>query len=138
MLKPSSESLMGMRCCCEQGAAAYRTVLCQNQYSGGPCRDAHFVTMTIWVTEYLVMACSTWYEEARDGRFWLFPDALFGWVKQLKPAELAGDDAEALGFFQAMMALRAALPVHDQSFHDAVRRFEISRRDRDGCLTVMT
>jgi len=37
------------------------------------------------VTEYLVMACNRWYQEALDGRFWLFWDALFGWVKQLEP-----------------------------------------------------
>jgi len=49
------------------------------------CRDAHSVTMAIWVTEYLEMACNRWYEEARDGRFWLFAEALFGWVKQLEP-----------------------------------------------------
>ena len=33
------------------------------------CRDAHSVSMAIWVTEYLGMACSRLYEEARDGRF---------------------------------------------------------------------
>ena len=75
--------------------------------------------MAIWVTEYLVVACNRWYEEARDGRFWLFADALFGWVKQLAPEELAGDDADALDFFQVMLALRTALPVQDQAFHDA-------------------
>jgi len=101
------------------------------------CRDAHSVTMAIWVTEYLVMACNRWYEKARDCRLWLFSDALFGWVKQLKPEELAGDDADALGLFQAMLALRAALPVQDQAFHDAVRRLHTSRRDRDGWLTVV-
>jgi len=42
------------------------------------CWDAHSVTMAIWVTEYLVVACNCWYEEARDGRFWLFSNALFG------------------------------------------------------------
>jgi len=47
------------------------------------CRDAHSVTRAIWVTEYLVVACTCWYEEARDGRFWLFSDALLGWAKQL-------------------------------------------------------
>jgi len=102
------------------------------------CRDAHSVTMAIWVTEYLVMACNRWYEEARDGRFWLYSEALFGWVKQLEPEELAGDDADALGFFQAMLARRAALPVQYQAFHDAVRRPDTSRRDRDGWLTVVT
>ena len=102
------------------------------------CRDALLVTMAIWVTEYLVMACSRWYEEARDGRFWLFLDGLIGWVKQLKLEELAGDDADALGFFQAMLALRAALPVQDEAFHDAVGRLNTSRRDRDGWLTVVT
>jgi len=45
------------------------------------CRDAHSVTMAIWVTEYLVMACNCLYEEALDGRFWLFSDALLGCVK---------------------------------------------------------
>jgi len=25
------------------------------------CRDAHSVTMAIWVTDYLVMACNRWY-----------------------------------------------------------------------------
>jgi len=49
------------------------------------CRDAHSVTMAIWVTEYLVIACNCWYEEARVGRFWLFSDALFGFDKQLEP-----------------------------------------------------
>jgi len=33
------------------------------------CRDAHSVKMAIWVSEYLVMACNPWYEEAHDGRF---------------------------------------------------------------------
>ena len=94
------------------------------------CRDSLSVTMAIWVTEYLVMACNRWYEEARDDRFWLFSDALFGWVEQLKPEELAGYDADALGVFEAMLALRAALPVHDRAFHDAVRRLDTSRRDR--------
>jgi len=65
-------------------------------------------------------------------------DALFGWVKQLEPEELTGDDADALGFLQAMLALRAALPVQDQAFHDAVRRLDTSRRDRDGWLTIVT
>jgi len=102
------------------------------------CRDAHSVTMAIWVTEYLVMACNRWYEEARDRRFWLFSDALLGWVKPLKPEELSGDDAEALGFFQAMLALRVALPVNDQAFHDSVRRLDTPHRDRDGWLTVVT
>ena len=102
------------------------------------CRDAHSVTMAIWVTEYLMMACNRWYEEACDGRVWLFSDALFGWVEQLKPEDLAGDDAEALGFFQAMLALRAARPVQDQAFHNAVRCLDTSRRDRDGWLTVVT
>ena len=36
------------------------------------------------------------------------------------------------------MALRAALPVQDLAFHDAVCRLDTSRRDRDGWLTVMT
>jgi len=98
----------------------------------GSCRDSHSVTMAIWVTENLVVACNRWYEEARDGRFWLFSEALFGWVKQLAPEELAGDDTDAMDFFQAMLALRTALPVHDQAFHDAVRRLDTSRRDRDG------
>ena len=102
------------------------------------CRDAHSVKMAIWVTEYLVMACNRWYVEARDGRFRLFSDALFGWVKPLMPEELSGDDADALCFFQAMLALRAALPVQDQAFHDAVRLLDTSRRDKDGWLTVVT
>jgi len=102
------------------------------------CRDSHSVSMAIWVTEYLVVSCNRWYEEARDGRFWLLSDAPFGWVKQLAPEELAGDDANALDFFQAMLALRAALPVQDQAFHDAVRRLDTSRRDRDGWPTVVT
>jgi len=72
------------------------------------------------------------------GRLWLFSDAVFGGVKKLKPEELSGDDADALGFFQAMLNLRAALPVHDQAFHDAVRRLDTSRRDRDRWLTVVT
>jgi len=45
------------------------------------CRNAHSVTMAIWVTEYLVVACNRWYEEARDGRFLLFSESLSGWVK---------------------------------------------------------
>ena len=102
------------------------------------CRDSHSVTMAIWVTEYLVVACNRWYEEALDGRFWLFSDAPFGWAKQLAPEELFGDDADALHLFQAMLALRAALPVQDQAFHDAVRRLDTSRWDRDGWLTVVT
>jgi len=84
------------------------------------------------------MACNCWYEEAQDGRFWLFSDALFGGVRQLEPEELPGDDANAFDFFQAILALRAALPVQDQAFHDAVRRLNTSRRDRDGWLTVVT
>jgi len=102
------------------------------------CRDAHSVAMVIWVTKYLVMACNRWYEEARDDRFWFSSDALFGWVKQFEPEELFGDDADALGRYQAMLALRAALPVQDQAFHDAVRRLDTSRQDRDGWLTVVT
>jgi len=81
------------------------------------------------VTEYLLMACNRGYEEARDGRFWLFSDALSGWVKQLKPEELAGDDADALGFFQAMLVLRPALPVQEKAFHDSVHRLDTSRGD---------
>jgi len=102
------------------------------------CRDAHSVMMAIWVTEYLVMARNRLYEEARDGSFWMFSGALFGWIKQLEPEELDGGNADALDFFQAMLALRAALPVQDQAFHDAVRRLDTSRRDRDGWLTVVT
>jgi len=102
------------------------------------CRDAHSVTMAIWVTEYLVMACNRWFEEARDGRFWLFSDTLFGWVKQLKPEALSGDDAEALDIFQAILTLRAALPVNDRAFHDAVRHLDASRWDTAGWLTVVT
>jgi len=37
-----------------------------------------------------------------------------------------------------MLALTAALPAQDQAFQDAVRRLDTSRRDRDGCLTVVT
>jgi len=62
------------------------------------------------------MACNPWYEEARDGRFWLISDTLFGWVKQFKPEELAGDDADALGFLQAMLAPRAALRSRTKPF----------------------
>jgi len=102
------------------------------------CRDAHSVTMAIWVTEYFVIACNRLYEEARDGRFWPFSDALFGWVKQLEPEVLAGDPSDALDFFQAMLALRAAVPVQDQAFHDSARRLHTSCRDRDGWLTVVT
>jgi len=94
--------------------------------------------MALWVTEFFVMACNRWYEEARDGRFWLFSDALFGCVNQLEPEELAGDDADALGLLPAMLALRAALPVQEKVFHDAVRRLDTSRGDRDGWLTVVT
>jgi len=68
----------------------------------------------------------------------MFSDALFSWVKQLKPEELAGDDADALSFFQAMLALRAAVPVQDQAFHDAVRRLDTFRRDQDSWLAVVT
>ena len=102
------------------------------------CRNARSVTMAIWATKYLVMACSRRYKKARDGRSWLFSDARFGWVKQLKPEELAADASEVLGLFQAMLTLRAALPVHDQAFHDALRRLDTSRRDRDWWLTVAT
>ena len=68
----------------------------------------------------------------------MFSDALFGWIKQLTPEELAGDDTEALGFLQTMLALRAALPVHKQAFYGAMRRLDTSLRDRDGSLTEMT
>jgi len=94
--------------------------------------------MAIRVTEYLVMACNDWYEAAHDGRFWLFSDALFGWVKQLKPEELAGDVSEAVGFFQAMLTLRATLLVHEQAIHNALHCLETSRRGRDGWITVVT
>ena len=66
------------------------------------CRVAHSGVMAICGDEYFVMSCNRWYEEARDGRFWLFADALLGWVKKRKPEELTGDDADALCFFQAM------------------------------------
>jgi len=88
--------------------------------------------MAVWLAEFLLMACNRLYEEARDGRFWLFSDALFGWDKQLKPDDLAGDDDEALHFFKAMLTLRAAFPFHDRDFHGAVRRLDASRSDRDG------
>jgi len=88
--------------------------------------------MAVWLAEFLLMACNRWYEEARDGRFWLLSDALFGWDKQLKPDDLTGDDDEALHFFKAMLNLRAAFPFHDRDFHGAVRRLDASRRDRDG------
>jgi len=93
--------------------------------------------MAICVTEYLVKARNRWYEETSDRRFWLLSDALIGRVKQLKPEELALDDAEALGFFQAMLDVRAARPAHVQTFHDAVRRLDICRWDRDGWLAVV-
>ena len=67
----------------------------------------------------------------------MFSEALFGWVKELKPEELAGDDSEALGFFKATLTLRAAFPVNDRAFNDAVRRLDTSFRDRDGWLTVV-
>jgi len=51
------------------------------------------------VTEYLVVACNRSYEEASDGRYWLYSDAQFGCVKQLAPDVLAGDDTDALDFF---------------------------------------
>ncbi|OSX70585.1 hypothetical protein BU14_0716s0001 [Porphyra umbilicalis] len=35
------------------------------------CRDPCSIVMAISAAEYLVMACNRWYEEARDGRFWL-------------------------------------------------------------------
>ena len=101
------------------------------------CRDAHSVTMAIWVTEHLVVASNRGYEEVLDGRFWLFSDALFGCVKQLAPEELSGDATDALAFFQAVLALREALPVQEQAFHDAVRRVDTSRQDRGGWLTVV-
>jgi len=94
--------------------------------------------MAMWLTEYLEMACNRWYEEAQDGRFWLFSDALFGWVKHLKQEDLAEDDAEALDVFEAMLILRPALPVHDRAFKKAVRRLNTSGRDRGGCSTVVT
>jgi len=86
----------------------------------------------------LVVACNYWYEEARDGRLWLISDALFSWVMQLAPEELACDATDALDFFQALLALRAALPVQDQAFHDAVRRLDTFRLDRDAWLKVVT
>jgi len=94
--------------------------------------------MAIWATEFLVTACNRWYEEAREGRFWLFLDALLSWVKHVEPEQLAGEDADASGFLQAVLALRAALQVQDQAFHDAVRRVDTCRRGRDGWLTVVT
>jgi len=90
------------------------------------------------VTEYLVMACNRWYEEARDGRFWQILEAVFGWVKHIELEELASDDSDALGFFQGILAPRAALPAQDKAFHDAVRRLDTSRRNRDGWLAVVT
>jgi len=33
------ETLMNIRCCCEQDAAAYRTVLYPNHYSEAPGED---------------------------------------------------------------------------------------------------
>jgi len=102
------------------------------------CRDAHSVTMAIWVTEFLVTACNRWYKEARDRRFWLLSNALFRRVKQLEPEQLTCDDADALGFIEAIPALRAALPVQDKAFHDAVRRLDTSCRAQDGWLTVVT
>ena len=101
-------------------------------------RDAHLVKLAIQATGYLVMACNCWYEEACDGRFWLFSDALFGWVKQLKPEELAGDGSEVLGFLQAKLNLRAALPENDRAFHDAVHVLDTSLWDWDGWLTAVT
>ena len=100
--------------------------------------DAHSVTMGIRVTEYLVMACNRWFEEARDRSFWLFSDTLSGWVKQLKPEELTGDAAEALGIFQAMLTLWAALLVNNTAFHVAVRHLDTSRWDTDGWLMVVS
>jgi len=102
------------------------------------CQDAHSVTMAICVTECFVMDCNRWDYKARDCRFWLFSDGLFGWVKQLNPDELAGVDAHALGVFLAVLSLRTALPVQNQAFHDAVGRLDTSRRDREGWLTVVT
>jgi len=40
MLRFLVERLMNMRCCCEQEAAAYRTVLYPNHYSEAPGADA--------------------------------------------------------------------------------------------------
>jgi len=59
-------------------------------------------------------------------------------VKKINPEELSGDASKALGFLQAMLTLRAALSVQDQTFHDAVRRLSPSIRNRHGWLPMMT
>ena len=101
-------------------------------------RDAHSDTMAIWVTEYSVMACHRWVEKARDCRCWLFSHALFRWVEQIKPKDLAGEPSGAFEYLRAMSTLRAALPFHDRAFHLTVRRLETPRRDKDGWLSVVT
>ena len=39
MLRPFVEKLMSIRCCCEQDAAAYRTVLYPNHHSEAPAQE---------------------------------------------------------------------------------------------------
>ena len=41
MLRLFVEGLMNIRCCCEQDATAYRTVLYPNHYSKAPGRNDH-------------------------------------------------------------------------------------------------
>jgi len=85
-----------------------------------------------------VIAWNSRDNEARDGLFRLFSDALFWWLKKLQSEELFGDDAKVFGFFQAMLSLRAALPVHEKAFHDAGRCLGTSFPFRDGWVTVVT
>jgi len=102
------------------------------------CRDPCSIVISVLKTEYLVMACNRWYEEARDGRSWIFSDALFGWVKLLKPEEVAGEDTEAFEFFYVMVTLRADLLVGAPDFRRALRPLNVTRRDRDGWVNFST
>jgi len=45
------------------------------------------------------------------GGFWVFSDALFGWIKQRKPENLCGDGVDALDCFIAMLNRRTAPAV---------------------------
>jgi len=42
------------------------------------------------------------------------------------------------GHFESMLTLRAAPPVYDRDFNEALRRFDPSRSDRDAWLAVLT
>jgi len=53
MLRLVVERLMNMRCCCEQGGAAYRTVLYPNHYSEAPGRQPTTDVMQVCIAEAL-------------------------------------------------------------------------------------